>query len=184
MLAVLSNKSFHSIGILAAIIGWIWYRITTASSQGSTYPCAAPIRDNCSFYSSCLETRYHCGPTGYPIGYGEKFCTKFSDDRALLSAKGQTWMVDTMHCLQESLVPDALGSAETCSQLEDKAFGTHAKCYIDNGLCFLPVVDWEAIVKIVELRTLFQSWDAFLETLKAAESCLEAYSHFSEHALG
>ncbi|KAK0188356.1 hypothetical protein F5146DRAFT_1139871 [Armillaria mellea] len=183
MPTVLSSKSVHSIGILAATIGWIWYRIM-ASSQDSTYPCAAPIRDNCSFYASCLETKYHCGPTGYPVGYGEKFCMKFSNDRALLSAKGQAWMVDTMHCLQEALVPDALGSAETCSQLEDKAFGTHAKCYIDNGLCFLPVVDWEAIVKIVELRTLFQSWDAFLETLKAAEGCLEAYAHFSEHVLG
>ena len=40
--------------------------------------CSAPVRDTCTFYRNCLEARYHCGPSGYPIGYGEHYCQAFT----------------------------------------------------------------------------------------------------------
>ena len=130
--------------------------------------------NNCGFYANCLESRYHCGPNGYPIGYGQTFCEKFVENRMLLDARGQTWMVNTMHCLQTSLVPDAIDSnATTCPTLKTRAFGTHARCYVSNGLCSLGILNWEAIVEIVGIKTLFASWDALKATAEAAGDCAE-----------
>ncbi|KAL1694174.1 hypothetical protein GGG16DRAFT_110525 [Schizophyllum commune] len=146
--------------------------------------CSDPPRNNCSFYLDCLESRYHCGPEGYPVGYGYKYCTQFSVEREKLSEKGQTWMVDTMQCLQRTLVPEATGvSNTTCEQLEDKAFDSHSVCYTQAGLCTLPPTDWLAIVSIVHLPTLFQSWDAFKETLQAGADCLGFYAFLITHGL-
>ncbi|KAF7350997.1 hypothetical protein MSAN_01661900 [Mycena sanguinolenta] len=125
--------------------------------------CIHPPPDNCSFYVDCLEQRYHCGPSGYPLGYGEKYCTKFQTHRATLSANGQTWMLATMQCLQEALVSDAIGALNattSCAALKDKAFATHANCYVSSGVCKLPFADWHAILEIVDVKTLSDSWDA------------------------
>ncbi|KDQ53707.1 hypothetical protein JAAARDRAFT_421260 [Jaapia argillacea MUCL 33604] len=86
-------------------------------------------------------------------------------------------MLNTMHCLQTALVPEATGAVNmTCDQLKDTAFDTHAGCYLKNGLCKLPPSDWIAIVEIVNFETLFQSWDAFKETVEAAAGCMEFYT--------
>jgi hypothetical protein len=148
--------------------------------------CLNPPRDDCSFYAVCLESRYHCGPNGYPIGFGQKFCEKFRADRGQLSARGKAWMLDTMQCLQEKLVPEAnasVGTAITCDSLEKKAFGTHAECYLQNGLCTLPPSDWLAIVEIVDFKTLFGSWDSTMATLEAETGCLEFYLFLVEKVL-
>jgi hypothetical protein len=144
--------------------------------------CSKPPRNSCSFYPDCLEVRYHCGPAGYPLGYGEKFCQKFSVDRTQLSLQGQKWMLDTMQCLQNALVPEATGSGAgvTCGSIKAAAFGTHAACYVGNGLCGLPPSDWLAIVGIVQFKTLFESWDAFLATLKTAGGCLEFHGFLAQ----
>ncbi|KAF7289358.1 hypothetical protein MIND_01398100 [Mycena indigotica] len=156
---------------------------TPSSSQQLSPPnpspdCASPPPDTCSFYADCLESRYHCGPSGYPLGYGQYYCTKFQAARSTLSPAGQKWMLATLHCLQLALVDDALGrpnATSTCQQLEDKAFASHAGCYVDNGVCKLPPSDWEAIIKIVDITTLFDSWDAFKATLTAGTECLEMW---------
>ncbi|KAJ7032745.1 hypothetical protein C8F04DRAFT_1106401 [Mycena alexandri] len=142
--------------------------------------CLNPPQGSCTFYADCLESRYHCGPTGYPLGYGQKYCTKFLAERERLDSPGQTWMLATLHCLQVALVPDfvpdATGSPNataTCQALEDKAFGTHAGCYVSNGVCKLPLSDWEAILDIVGIETLVDSWDAFKATLTAGTECLD-----------
>jgi len=81
-----------------------------------------------------------------------------------------------MHCLQTALVPDATGPTTTCQALEDQAFGTHAGCYVGNGFCTLGVHDWLAILEIVDIMTLFESWDAFKATVEAAAGCAEFYA--------
>jgi hypothetical protein len=149
--------------------------------------CRNPQPNNCNFYAQCMESRYHCGPTGYPIRYGQYYCDKFVIDASLLSPKGQTWMVNVMLCLQRDLVPYALGAAQgfsDCQALKTFAFSTHPVCYVGSGLCTLPVTDWEVIVeKIVGVTTLFDSWDAFKATIEAAAGCAEFYSWFVEHII-
>jgi len=167
----------HLLFILPVLVGIAFVHSSAFPRQTigppSTSPnCSSPPLDSCSFYADCLESRYHCGPTGYPIGYGQRFCTQFVGNESLLDAKGQTWMVNTMHCLQLALVGDAIdANATTCFALETQAFGTHAGCYVDNGLCSLGIPDWEAIIQIVDIKTLFDSWDAFKATLEAAGDC-------------
>jgi len=85
-------------------------------------------------------------------------------------------MINTMHCLQTALVSDAIGNATTCQALEDQAFGTHAGCYVDNGLCTIGLHDWSVILEIVDIKTLFESWDAFKATVEAAVGCGEFYA--------
>ncbi|EDR13584.1 uncharacterized protein LACBIDRAFT_308677 [Laccaria bicolor S238N-H82] len=77
-----------------------------------------------------------------------------------------------MHCLQAALVPEATGEGETtCNALADKAFATHATCYVNNGLCELFPTDWVEIVTIVGW-TLFESWDATSKSsFQAAGDC-------------
>jgi hypothetical protein len=88
------------------------------------------------------------------------------------SIQGQEWVKNTMHCLQVALVPK--GTSEegiTCNTLSDMAFGTHATCYVVNGLCYLPPTDWAEIVTVVGWTTLLESWDAIVSTLQAVEAC-------------
>jgi hypothetical protein len=95
-------------------------------------------------------------------------------------------MLATMHCLQEALVPDAIASPSavtTCAALQDKAFATHANCYVSSGVCKLPPSDWGAILEIVDVKTLFDSWDAFKATLMAGAECLEFYAFLIDQGL-
>jgi hypothetical protein len=134
--------------------------------------CSNPPMGSCTFYADCLESRYHCGQSGYPIGYGQHYCEAFTSARSKFSMQGQEWLTDTMYCLQAALVPEATGQDETtCNALTDKAFGTHATCYVSNGLCSLPASDWGEIVAVVGWTTLLENWDAIQSSLQAVMDC-------------
>ncbi|ESK95050.1 hypothetical protein Moror_13940 [Moniliophthora roreri MCA 2997] len=150
--------------------------------------CSSPPLRSRTFYSDCLEKHFQCGLEGYPIGYGFKYCTKFStpENLARFSQKGQAWMWSTMHCLQLALVPELqllATSPGACDSLEEKAFDTHASCYVSSGLCTLPPSDWLVIVDIVGLSTLFGSWDALKESLEASGGCFELFAWIIERKL-
>jgi len=167
--------------LLPIFIGIVMVRsgrtLVPPGPPSSSPACAKPPLDNCSFYPNCLESRYRCGPSGYPIKYGQHYCEKFSNERSLLNSQGQQWMIDTMQCLQIALVPEAIDiNTTTCQTLNDQAFGTHAPCYVDNGLCTLGLHNWVAILEIVDIRTFFQSWDAFKATVEATAECAELFA--------
>ena len=141
--------------------------------------------DQCAFYANCLESRYHCGPDGFPIGYGQYYCQKFSDDRGMFDAQGQQWLIDVMHCLQLALVGDAVDNTPpslTCKALEAEAFAAHPGCYIDNGFCALSVGDWATLLEIVGVTTL-SNWDAFKAAVETAADCGEFYAYMVERGL-
>lgn len=153
----------------------------------STDPtCSNPPIDQCAFYANCLEPRYQCGPEGYPIGYGQNYCQKFSDNRTLFDATGTQWMINTMHCLQLALVGNAIDAtppAVDCQALKDQAFASHSGCYTSNGFCALGVQAWAAVLEIVDIKTLFSSWDAFKATVETAEDCAAFYAYMVERSL-
>ena len=98
---------------------------------------AAAFQD-CSFYPSCLETTFECGPESYPIGYGDKYCNRFLDSIDMFSPEGQDWINGTLTCLKGALVPDVQDpTGVTCDDVETTAFDSHVQCYIDNGFCDL-----------------------------------------------
>ena len=99
---------------------------------------SANMPQDCSFYPDCLEAAYNCGPTGYPLGYGNKYCNKFLDNYVIYDKDGQAWIDGTLLCLKEALVPlveDTTG--QTCKTVNDFAFASHVGCYVNNGFCDL-----------------------------------------------
>ncbi|KAE8150501.1 hypothetical protein BDV25DRAFT_154199 [Aspergillus avenaceus] len=145
-------------------------------TDNSTNLCTTPPENDCSFYQECIETRYHCGPSGYPLGEGYKYCTKSLEARSNLSPEGQQWTTDAMLCLQEKLVPYASGSANvTCDELRDYAVGTHAKCYIENGWCRLPVSDWALVVSFV-LPAFLGDPQNVKSALETSQGCAALYA--------
>ena len=73
---------------------------------------------SCDFYTDCLEAKFQCGPDGYPIGYGYKYCDKFLEEYDEFSADGQKWIDGTLTCLKQALEPDMLNTdPETCDEV-------------------------------------------------------------------
>ena len=52
------------------------FLISFADAQNCT---ALAAEGNCDFYPQCVETRIPCGTSGYALNYGERYCTRFTD---------------------------------------------------------------------------------------------------------
>lgn len=125
-----------------------------ACVEGPTYAtpdaCRTPVADDCSFYRSCLETAHPCGEDGYPLAFGERLCNAFIAKRAIFTPAGQVWLHGVRKCLQDELVPE-LGRTQSCSDLEDRAFDSHLRCYTSpaHSLCDLGHEDVLALTEIL-----------------------------------
>lgn len=140
--------------------------------------CTDPKPDTCTFYPNCLEPVYRCGPEGYPIGYGLKYCRAFTGAKGALSSRGDKWVTDTMLCLQRALVPFASPAGKLsggCSALQSRAIATHPDCYVNSGVCTLGPADWTVIVRTVAPKNLFGSLDNLKAVLKTVGGCAEFY---------
>ena len=42
---------------------------------------ALAIYGNCDFYTQCIEQKLECGPNGYPLAYGNRYCNHFTDSQ-------------------------------------------------------------------------------------------------------
>jgi hypothetical protein len=117
----------------------------------TTSSCQAPVERTCAFYSQCLETAFPCGESGYAIGYGEKYCSRY-DVEAGFSAAGVVWRNAVLHCLQEKLVPLlSETSTLTCDGVTTFAFDSHPGCYTAGpSICFLPPGDVYNVVKTID----------------------------------
>ncbi len=137
--------------------------------------CTPKARD-CSFYRKCLQPKFNCDASEYPIGYGEKYCNKFNGLGMLdLSDYGILWRDETLTCLQSALVPSiAMNSTiNTCNQLTELAFDSHPSCYTNNymSICELPISDWTTIGTVVDAADL-----ASLRSLKQIASVIKTCS--------
>ncbi|GBB97476.1 hypothetical protein RclHR1_00030033 [Rhizophagus clarus] len=143
--------------------------------HNQTTDCNNPSPDSCNFYSDCLEKKFNCGPNGYPIGYGLKNCENFANEINLFSNDGKKWVLKTMLCLQNALVQIYNNNTATCSEIKDTAFRSHAKCYIESGVCSLPT-EWWKLFEIIDIRDIVGSWEGILEVIQTAEGCAELYA--------
>ncbi|ESZ98503.1 hypothetical protein SBOR_1165 [Sclerotinia borealis F-4128] len=145
---------------------------TTATSTHRCIdgPCAAPTPTSCSFYS-CLDGVMGCGSNGYPAAYGLYYCNRFMTAMGNMDDAGKKWITSTMLCLQNSLLKFGQGTSITCDALKDYAFGTHANCYVQNGICDLSAADWAVIVDTVGFSNLWSSLNAAGQTLSAMRQC-------------
>jgi hypothetical protein len=169
----------HFLGLLTILAALTLGVSSTPLSLRAVCPVCTPSATSCSYYS-CLESQYHCGPDGYPIGYGLKFCSAFDAHASDFSAEGQQWINATKLCLQQKLQPDAQCNS-TCSQVHDDAFAAHAGCYVDNGVCTLGPSDWLALEQTVGFKALFGSWDAIKQIFEAASGCVQLWGWLLVH---
>jgi hypothetical protein len=132
--------------------------------------CMNPVMQTCSFYSDCMESKVPCGPNGYALSYGLKFCHKFSSTLESFSPRGQRWIWDTMNCLQKTLVPSLENCKNNCSILQKAAFASHPRCYVKSGVCELPAFDWVTIVSVVGKDLLNE--EGFVQALKTVPHCV------------
>lgn len=84
----------------------------------------------------------------YALGYGFKYCKRFGDNLSKFTSEGRKWIDKTRKCLQVALAP-YVGTSKSNDEIKKIAFGSHTRCYVDNGLCQLPPSDWGVIVNTV-----------------------------------
>ncbi|KAJ3408445.1 hypothetical protein HDV05_004977 [Chytridiales sp. JEL 0842] len=148
--------------------------VTPASPLALPAKCTNPVPRTCDFYFDCLETYNTCGPQGYAISYGGKYCKKFAAAEQKFSPKGQKWMWDVMSCLQKELVPRLGDSTFTCPQIKTFAYGTHPGCYVKSGMCELSPLDWLQIVDVIGFKTLIEL-ETIQQQVDVGLSCIKRY---------
>ncbi|CAH1249032.1 Hypp8505 [Branchiostoma lanceolatum] len=94
---------------------------------------------NCDFYTKCLEDKYSCGEKGYPVGYGHRYCTKFSTYYNDFNDEGKAWIDDVRKCLMKALVPIYKSNSYSCDEVKTLAFTSHPTCYTESGDRFCKV---------------------------------------------
>ena len=129
---------------------------TPCAADGPIYPtaasCQSPVPRTCAFYSACLEAEDPCGASGYAIGYGEKYCSRY-DVNNTFSPEGIVWRNTVLHCLQDALVPILSDKSMTCDAITNFAFDSHPGCYTANpSICFLPPSDALNVVSVIDGR--------------------------------
>jgi len=140
--------------------------------------CLVPSGVDCSWYSDCLEAKYNCGDTGYPIGYGEKFCNLFQQNYQSFSSQGQAWINAVRKCLQVTLVPVLQTSAAslTCYQLKTKAFDSHVPCYISPApgisVCNLRCGEFVNLFNVIKSSFVSDLVETAKEAAKVLAQCV------------
>jgi hypothetical protein len=126
----------------------------------------------CDFYPKCLEAKYKCGPKGYPIGYGFKYCSKFVQYIDEFPPQGQQWIRKTLVCLKQSLIKEFTN----CQQVFNAAFDSHPQCYYQAGFCdlFLDSKNItktiQALLKVYEIQD-FASATSMKQIFQTAQIC-------------
>ena len=60
------------------------------------------LNNGCEFYPQCLEATSPCGPRGYALGYGYKYCRRFAQMSHLFNAAVSVPLLcdDVQHMMQ------------------------------------------------------------------------------------
>lgn len=179
------------IAILALVLS-----VTNASTGASADACT-PSRNKCDFYPACLEREVQCGDGGYALGYGHRYCGLFQQAKPEFSAAGSAWLESTTLCLQAELlkiVETADKGGLACGKVKKLAFErfarrlsyklrdvyactptnecSHPKCYVESGVCELPVGDMGRIVGVIGWKQLVSDILALKQSAAVASRCL------------
>ena len=71
------------------LVATLWAALVSLlSSRAAAVDCQQLANDmnSCDFYPKCLEATSPCGSSGYALGYGGKYCTKFGEDSSQFDA--------------------------------------------------------------------------------------------------
>lgn len=148
--------------------------------------CKKPKGDTCDWYSGCLNKHFDScvGSENYAINYGQKFCNKYSDKLGWFNNYGKGWVGSVRKCLQEKLADQAdEWPSLSCSEIKDRAFKSHAECYINPGdgssFCDLSCLDLLAVTYITNDALFDAPVETFHEGLGVAGHCIFANKDIS-----
>jgi len=134
---------------------------------------------NCDFYTECLEEKYHCGVTGYPVGYGHRYCNKFLKYFYDFPPLGQLWVQNTLVCLKTALQP-LFHETSDCATIYSVAFASHPRCYFESGFCELfkdrknIIKTLKALLEVYEIKD-FMSATTMKQVFETAKMCGSEY---------
>ncbi len=132
----------------------------------------------CEFYTKYDDVK-NCGPTGYPVRYGKRYCEAFARRIQDFSRRGKSWLESTLVCLQNELRPTMHDPSITCDSLNDLSIDHHAKCYVENGFCELGFKDKLATLSITR-SDLFTS-NFFQGMSRSSYMCGDRYNERLEN---
>lgn len=114
-------------------------------SLGTLAESCEDLDNDCEYYS-CVEEKRHCGKKGYLLGFGKKYCLKFSNEDYRFSNKGKKWLSDVRQCLIDNLDKS---EAVSCKKFKREQFRAHVPCYVNTGYCELSRKDRFAVKKVI-----------------------------------
>ena len=129
---------------------------------------------DCEFYN-CFENRRNCGPNGYMIGYGGKYCHRFGEHYDNFNAAGKKWIDCTRKCLTKALIQsyqENQPAGYACSNVTSLAFHTHVDCYHDCGFCHIWNNNKLALLSVYQLGD-FLAQRALTQVYEVAKICLK-----------
>jgi hypothetical protein len=104
-----------------------------------------PKNENCAYYA-CEEKHRRCGPDGYPLAFGFRFCRAFLNTEKEYSQEAQAWLRKVRLCLQTSFRHVNSDPQKSCRQIRNDSFHEHIGCYESTGFCNLGIFDrWQVI---------------------------------------
>ena len=101
------------------------------------------VESDCEYYL-CHEMQEPCGPKGYTLNFGYRYCLKYLNED-LYTNPGKSWLSQVRGCLQKSLSDQH--PYPSCQDLKKEAINSHFDCYINAGFCDLPRNDQRRILR-------------------------------------
>ncbi|TKR96838.1 hypothetical protein L596_010800 [Steinernema carpocapsae] len=132
----------------------------------------------CQAYD-CIEDTVNCGKDSYLLKYGGKYCRKFNDPETLehFSPVGKEFVKCTTTCLKQFMQDYVNKMAKTqpfsptqCDSLENAAFHSHVKCYIDCDFCTVCKTQKAALFRIYEFSD-FLRWSSMKQIFSVLKEC-------------
>ena len=124
-------------------------QISMSSQPPEPEEVCRDLLGTCEYYL-CRDRKHPCGDRGYYRGFGHKYCNRFTNDtRPRMTTTGQEWLDCVRNCLQDHLEQNVAVDAD-CGDAKDSAIGSHARCYVQCGLCSLPPGDLTRIQDAVD----------------------------------
>lgn len=123
----------------------------------------------CDYYA-CLEESAQCGSDGYLLDFVGKYCYRFTQvTYPRITSAGQEWMDGVRECLITNMEAGYY-EGESCESLERRGIDDHISCYVDNGICSLPLGDWLKIMATIPPHEL-----PLLQALSVGGQCIKGF---------
>lgn len=127
-------KSLVFVSVLLSL-NLAWVRLNCVHEYG-----------NCNYYF-CQEEIHHCGPEGYYIDFGLKYCYKYQEAEKNFSEQGKKFLQDVRLCLQKAAERNA-HEGLLCVEVKPINIWSHPDCYIESGYCNLSLSEKMMVVDV------------------------------------